>query len=793
MTSSDHPLTVGSRFGPYRLDRLIGRGGMGEVYQAYDTVKDRTVAIKVLPERMAQDPVYRQRFQRESHAAARLREARVIPIHDYGEIEGRLFIDMRLVDGDSLRALLQHAGPGSPERTVRLIEQVAAALDAAHADGLLHRDVKPDNILLTKEGFAYLVDFGIAQSATDDTLTSAGGAVGSYRYMAPERFSSRELTPAADVYALACVLFECLTGTRPFSGETEAQIMSAYLFAPVPRPSQVRSTTPETFDPIIAHGMAKLPQDRYPTAGALAAAAHAALSAAHAAAGVEPSPGARTGEWARTGMGPRDPQPQRDATPSGPRHPSEARTEADPTAHTTGAVAWAGGPPPSVPVRPGTDPARPQTDPHRPGTDPGRGGADPSRPGTNPGRPATGPVWTGPNSPGTTTGSGQFTAAGVRGHTDPGSTGTAEPHPGTDGTGGHGGIRRGRRWRRVGAILAVLVLVVAAWGFAGWAHVSGTKDGAATADGTALNAADVELLSLINGAAYRRAGCYHERPDTTMTAIFFCPSRPEVAAPSARFLRFKTADGMRDHYRTLLNTMGSTNCPGDPAGSDAPSLVDGKEVGRKSCYANRAETPDSPKPTLILTNEAAMAIVLYIYADPTETTLRDYRAKTNGGQFRTPDKAQDPDVFTAEDLELMAHTGDSYRAPNCRHIDPPAGPTAAMVECGTPLGEPGIGFLGFVDRQNANVLYQANLGQLPGHACGGSPGSDDVWRKSGSAAVGRFFCFTSKDPANQVPCLMAMHDNLSQIVMICALPEDSPENGPKTEAAVLTWFQENFG
>ncbi|MFC9999734.1 protein kinase [Nocardia sp. NPDC127526] len=755
MTSSEHPLTVGSRFGPYRLDRLIGRGGMGEVYQAYDTVKDRTVAIKVLPERMAQDPVYRQRFQRESHAAARLREAHVIPIHDYGEIEGRLFIDMRLVDGDSLRALLQHAGPGSPERTVRLLEQVASALDAAHADGLLHRDVKPDNILLTKEGFAYLVDFGIAQSTTDDTLTSAGGAVGSYRYMAPERFSSRELTPAADVYALACVLFECLTGTRPFSGETEAQIMSAHLFAQIPRPSQVRSTVPETFDPVIARGMAKLPQDRYPTAGALAAAAHAALSAAHAAAGIEPSPGARTGAWAHTGMGPRSPQPQRDVTPTGTgRHPSEARTEADPTARTTGAMHWTGGPPPSGPMRPGTDPGRPHTDP---------------------GRSGTGPVWTG--------------SAGT------GSTGTGErPDGRSDRTGGNdtgNTRRRGRGLRRAGAILAVVVLVAASWGFAGWAYVSGTRDGVPTAIGTALTADDVELLKIVPGVGYKRANCYHEKPDSSMTAIFLCFARPEVSSPTARFFRFRTVEGLHSYYEDLTRAMSSASCPGDPAGLDAPSLVDGKEVGRKTCFANKTETPDAPKPSLLLTNDAAMALALYIWADPAETALRDYWATKNYGQFRAADKAKDPDFFTAEDRELMAHTGDSYRAPNCIHSDPPAGPASAIIDCGTALDEPGVSFVGFPDRQAASILYQANLGAFPGHACGGT-GSDAVWRKE-IGAVGRYFCFTSKDPDSPVPCLLAMHDELHQIVVVCAQNEDSPAKGPKTEAAVQTWFQENFG
>lgn len=195
MTTRGQTLEVGSRFGPYRLDRLIGRGGMGEVFEAYDTVKDRTIALKVLPERLHDDPVFRERFRRESHVAARLQEPHIIPIHDYGEIDGRLFIDMRLVGGASLRALLNEQGPLEPERTVAMVRQVAAALDAAHADGLVHRDIKPDNILLTPDGFAYLVDFGIAQSATGESLTGDGSAIGSFHYMAPERFHSRAVTP----------------------------------------------------------------------------------------------------------------------------------------------------------------------------------------------------------------------------------------------------------------------------------------------------------------------------------------------------------------------------------------------------------------------------------------------------------------------------------------------------------------------------------------------------------------------------------------------------------------------
>ncbi|QIS14969.1 serine/threonine-protein kinase [Nocardia arthritidis] len=272
-----HPLAVGSQFGPYRLDRLIGRGGMGEVFEAYDTVKDRTVALKVLPDRLADDPVYRERFRREAHAAARLSEPHVIPIHDYGEIDGRLYLDMRLVDGTSLRTLLRE-GPLPPARAVALVAQVASALDAAHTDGLVHRDVKPDNILVTPEDFAYLADFGIAHSTGRTALTKSGSAIGSYHYMAPERFAPGAVTAAVDVYALACVLYECLTGTQAYPADSEAQLVRAHMFDPAPRPSQLLAAGSPDFDTVITRGLAKLPRQRYRTAGALAAAARAALA-----------------------------------------------------------------------------------------------------------------------------------------------------------------------------------------------------------------------------------------------------------------------------------------------------------------------------------------------------------------------------------------------------------------------------------------------------------------------------------------------------------------------------------
>ena len=268
----------GTQFGPYRLLRLIGKGGMGEVYEAEDTRKDRIVALKLLPEGVSHDETFRKRLQREAHSAGRLQEPHVVPIHDYGEIDGVLFVDMRMIQGADLRKLLKTGGPMTPARAVAIVRQVASALDAAHESGISHRDVKPENILVTKEDFAYLVDFGIANAKSDEKLTELGTAVGTYAYMAPERFSSGEVTYRADIYALACVLHECLTGAQPYSGDSVSVVITAHLMQPIPRPSVARPGIPAAFDQVIARGMAKAPAERFASAGALADAAQQALT-----------------------------------------------------------------------------------------------------------------------------------------------------------------------------------------------------------------------------------------------------------------------------------------------------------------------------------------------------------------------------------------------------------------------------------------------------------------------------------------------------------------------------------
>ena len=277
MASPQGDSRLGTRFGPYELQSLIGVGGMGEVYRAYDTVKERMVAVKVLRPEMAADKNYQERFRRESRVAARLQEPHVIPVHDFGDIDGTLYIDMRLVEGASLKDELRVNGPLEPKRAASIITQVAAALDAAHADGLVHRDIKPENVLLTPGDFAYLVDFGIAHDGGDARVTSTGLIIGSCAYMASERFAGGQVGPAADIYSLTCLLYECLTGRPPFeTGGDLRQLMSAHMFSPPPRPSTMRPGITRAFDEVVATGMAKKPSDRYRTAGELAKATTAA-------------------------------------------------------------------------------------------------------------------------------------------------------------------------------------------------------------------------------------------------------------------------------------------------------------------------------------------------------------------------------------------------------------------------------------------------------------------------------------------------------------------------------------
>jgi serine/threonine protein kinase, bacterial len=266
-------------FGRYELLSLLGAGGMGQVWRARDSQTNRVVALKVLPEHSADDDEPRERFRRECQAVAQLTEPHVIPIHDFGDIDGRLYLNMRLVDGIDLRTLIKQQGAMSPQRAVAIIAQVAGALQAAHDVGLVHRDVKPSNILVSANDFAYLIDFGIAHASEDRTLTRAGETIGTAAYMAPEAIGAAVKTHSrVDVYALACVLYECLTGRPPFSSDMGVQgLIAHHLHTPPPKPSVGEPGVPVALDAVIAKGMAKNPDDRYQTVQEMAAAARAAV------------------------------------------------------------------------------------------------------------------------------------------------------------------------------------------------------------------------------------------------------------------------------------------------------------------------------------------------------------------------------------------------------------------------------------------------------------------------------------------------------------------------------------
>jgi len=268
----------GTPFGRYQLLELLGRGGMGEVWKAFDTATQRMVAVKVLPAQLAADPMFEQRFRREAFTAAGLNNPHVVPIHDFGEIAGRLYVDMRLIEGEDLEHTLER-GALEPERAVKIIEQVSSALNAAHRAGLVHRDVKPSNILIAEDDFAYLIDFGIARAASETKLTATGNVVGTWAYMAPERFTSGVSDARSDIYALACVLYECLTSNRPFPGESVEQQIAGHLTTPPPRPSISRPGVSAALDAVVTTGMAKEPTDRYSTTTEMARAARKALTA----------------------------------------------------------------------------------------------------------------------------------------------------------------------------------------------------------------------------------------------------------------------------------------------------------------------------------------------------------------------------------------------------------------------------------------------------------------------------------------------------------------------------------
>jgi pSer/pThr/pTyr-binding forkhead associated (FHA) protein len=267
-------LTVGSVFAGCRIEEIIGQGDMGVVYRADELALHRRVALKLILPEYSQDQRFRERFRRESMVAAAIDHPNVIPIFDAGDEDGVLYITMRLVEGTDLRALIAAEGRIEPLRAARIVRQVGAALDAAHARGMLHRDVKPPNVLLAREDHVYLSDFGLAKQVKSvGGLTRQGSIVARAEYVAPEQILNEPVDARADIYALGCLLFEALTGEAPFARWEEGPAALAHLEAPRPSPVELCPDLPRAFDDVVRRAMAKDPNDRYPSAGDLGQAA----------------------------------------------------------------------------------------------------------------------------------------------------------------------------------------------------------------------------------------------------------------------------------------------------------------------------------------------------------------------------------------------------------------------------------------------------------------------------------------------------------------------------------------
>lgn len=264
----------------YRDAEHVARGGMGDVYRATDTVLGRTVAIKVLADRYADDEGIRQRFTREALAAARLSDApNTVTIFDVGEWEGRSYIVMEFVEGGTLDDRLKTGGAQDPSDVLRWLSEAAGALDAAHAAGIVHRDVKPGNLLLDGRGEVRVADFGVASAVGMDSMTMTGTVLGTAGYLSPEQARGERATPASDRYGLGIVAFELLTGERPYAADSPTAEAAAHVHAPIPSLSD-RTDLPHELDPVLRRALAKDPADRYPTSVDFVAALREALAVA---------------------------------------------------------------------------------------------------------------------------------------------------------------------------------------------------------------------------------------------------------------------------------------------------------------------------------------------------------------------------------------------------------------------------------------------------------------------------------------------------------------------------------
>ncbi|MGW2829441.1 serine/threonine-protein kinase [Streptomyces sp. NPDC001286] len=276
---------VGRQVAAYRIEREIGRGGMAVVYRALDLRLERTVALKLLAPELARNDTFRLRFTHESRAAAAIDHPHIVPVYEAGETDGVLYIAMRYVDGSDLRHLLDRRGPLAPSTTLRIAAQVASALDAAHEHGLVHRDVKPGNILVARgtdsdhPEHTYLTDFGLTKKSLSLTgFTSVGQFVGTLDYVAPEQISGRPVDGRCDVYGLACVVFETLAARPPFRRDDDMALLWAHQYDQPPPLTEFRPDLPAAVDTVFDRALAKSPDDRHDSCLAFVAALRAAVA-----------------------------------------------------------------------------------------------------------------------------------------------------------------------------------------------------------------------------------------------------------------------------------------------------------------------------------------------------------------------------------------------------------------------------------------------------------------------------------------------------------------------------------
>ena len=487
----------------YEMVEELGRGGMAVVYRAHDVRLGRWVALKVLGEDLARDEAFRRRFIRESRAAAAVDHPNIIPIFDAGEANGVLFIAMRYVGGQDVHSLLNRMGPLPAARATGIVAQVASALDAAHACGLVHRDVKPANMLLDglaedgSDDHVYLSDFGISKTSQSTTnLTLTGQVLGTLNYLAPEQIEGRGVDGRADAYSLACAAFEMLAGEPPFRREQSLAVMWAQLSAPPPALTSMRRDLPPAVDQVMARGLAKPPEDRYPSCRAFAAALQEACGVgagelaapALAAQGLVPPPPGGPDPASSDPDGPPLATPEQAAAPIADRgQPTPASPAVGfpvpprPAAPTsTDLPRLSSGSADAPDLRPaGADPSRPASwaDPSSPGS-----WAEPSRPASwaEPARP--GP-WTAaePSRPAPPASPGPFRIPPPAGPSGSGR----RPAPPTRPPGPPSGQRpRGRRRGLAVLATSVLVLAVLAVGLALWKKGSLTQQGTAGGGGS---------------------------------------------------------------------------------------------------------------------------------------------------------------------------------------------------------------------------------------------------------------------------------------------------------------------